>query len=113
MAIGEAMVVTIHKKLQKIMIESDSQLVVNSINGKISVPKDAINLIEDIRVLSFCFIDFRIEYCDRSTNREADATRKCPELSFVGCFVSTLLCWYSIVFLSYQKKKKSSFDSKK
>lgn len=33
---------TIHKKLQKIFIESDSQLVINSINSKIRVSGDII-----------------------------------------------------------------------
>lgn len=68
------------------MIESYSQLIINSINGKISVPKDVFNLIEDIRVLSNCCIDIGIESCDRSTNWETDATRKCPEISFVVMF---------------------------
>lgn len=36
----------IQKGMQRIGIQSDSQLVVNPVNGKIRVPKDIINLAE-------------------------------------------------------------------
>lgn len=45
---------TIRKAIQKqqIIIQSDTQLAVNSINGKTHVPRDIINLVEDMCTLS-------------------------------------------------------------
>lgn len=42
------------------IVKSDSQLIVNSINDEISVPKDIINLVIDIRVVSSYCKDIRI-----------------------------------------------------
>lgn len=39
------------KNIQRIIIESDFQLVVNSINDKICVHKNVINLVKDIKKL--------------------------------------------------------------
>lgn len=62
-AVREAMVIAIQKKLQMIIIESHSQLVLNSTSSKISVPKDIINLVADIIVLSSCLKDIGKENC--------------------------------------------------
>lgn len=42
------------------IVKSDSQLIVNSINDEISVPKDIINLVIVIRVVSTYCKDIRI-----------------------------------------------------
>lgn len=35
----------------QLIIQSDSQLVVNSVNGKIEIPKDVMNLVEIVKCL--------------------------------------------------------------
>lgn len=37
----------IQKRIQRIIIQSDSHIVVNAINGKMGVPKEIIDLVED------------------------------------------------------------------
>lgn len=74
-AIEEAIV--IQKNLQTIIIQNDSQLVVNFILAKIAVPKEITNLIEDnIKILSSLFKDVRINYCNRLCNSDIDTTAK-------------------------------------
>lgn len=48
LAIQEPLTSVIKKTVIRIIIESDSQLIVNAINGKIFVPRDIVNLVEDI-----------------------------------------------------------------
>lgn len=48
LTVRRIVLMAIQKNLKKIIIESDSQQVVNSINRKIMAPKDIINLVEDI-----------------------------------------------------------------
>lgn len=48
------------KAIQSIIIESDSQFVINSIHDKTSMPKEIINLVEGIRSLSSSFKDISI-----------------------------------------------------
>lgn len=63
LAICEAIVMMIQKNLQKIIIGSDSQLIINSINDKASVPKDIISK-KDWPWLLYCpsdlFREFRL-----------------------------------------------------
>lgn len=49
-------------------------IVVNALNSKIAVPKDIINIVEDIRLTYIK--DYGVEYCSRNLNREADALAK-------------------------------------
>lgn len=51
LAIQEVLVMTTQNDLHRIIIESDSQLVINVVHGKRSIPKDIINLIENIKWL--------------------------------------------------------------
>lgn len=51
LAMREAILMVIHKGIQRIIIQSDSQLVANSINIKMEVPKDITNLVEDVKCL--------------------------------------------------------------
>lgn len=51
LAIMEAIVTTILQNLQKIIVKSDSSLMVNFIHDKISVYKKIINLVKDMRML--------------------------------------------------------------
>lgn len=45
-------------------------IVASSINGKINVSKDIVNLLEDTKCLLIHFNDSRMEYCNRTINRE-------------------------------------------
>lgn len=53
------------KNIQRIIIESDFQLVVNFINDKICVHKNVRNLVKDTK--NSFFRDIRIEYCMRNS----------------------------------------------
>lgn len=50
LATREAILLVIQKCVSRIIIYSDSQLVVTSINRKIGVPEDVVNLVEDVNV---------------------------------------------------------------
>lgn len=50
----EAILMAIQKNIQRIIIKSDSQLLVNLINGNNCVLKDIIKLVEDIRIPYGC-----------------------------------------------------------
>lgn len=54
-------------KLQKIAIESDSQLVISSIHGT-TIPKKITNFMEDKRRLSMLLEDVLIKHCSRVCN---------------------------------------------
>lgn len=56
----------------RILILNDSQVIVNPINGKISVSKNIVNLMDDIRRLSVPFRESTIEYCNGVINSETD-----------------------------------------
>lgn len=72
LAVREAILMAIQRSIQRIIIQRDSQLVVNSTNGKIRVPKDNINLVEDVK----CLLNSSLEYCNRIINMDADALAK-------------------------------------
>lgn len=71
LAIQKVMVSAIQHTLHRIIIESDSQAMVNSIYGIIFMSKEIINIVEDIRSLFLLVKDIRIEYYSRVCNREA------------------------------------------
>lgn len=58
-----------------IMIQKNLQLVVHSIKDMICVSKNIINLVKEIKILSYFFSDIRIEF-RQLINKEADATTK-------------------------------------
>lgn len=64
LTIREAIRNVIRENLQWIIIKSDFEVIVNSINGKLNIHKDIINLVKNIRILTFVIRDIRIEYCD-------------------------------------------------
>lgn len=64
------------KKIQRIIGQSDSQLIVNYVNKKIGVLKDIINLVKDIKYLLDHFIVCRLEYYNRNINRFGDRCAK-------------------------------------
>lgn len=70
----EAFTMVIKKNLHQIIIESDSQLTVNAIHCKNSVPRDTVNLV--IRNVGFLLNEVTIGYCPRRCNREADRVVK-------------------------------------
>lgn len=58
------------------MHQYDSQIVVNSVKGKIAVSRDIINLVKDIRGLGLYFKDFVLNYYYRSANKDDDVIAK-------------------------------------
>lgn len=70
-------------RILRISIQSDSLIVVNVVNGKIAVPKDIINIVEDIRLILLDIKDYRGEYYSRNLNRETDALAKKGWCSFM------------------------------
>lgn len=70
--VREAMMAAIMLGSLKVCINTDSQIIVNTVNGKVTILKDILNLVEDIRRLSVCFTDFNLDYCVRADNRDAD-----------------------------------------
>lgn len=64
------------KDSSKVIIERDLQLVVDAIHDKISVPKDIINLVEDIKKVLSLIKDISRNYCNRVYNRNADRVAK-------------------------------------
>lgn len=63
--VRESILTETHKVIQQIIIQSDSQMIVNSISSKNCVPRDIVNLVVDIRQLFILFGESRIEYCNR------------------------------------------------
>lgn len=56
-AVREVILMAAQKKAVADHHRSDYQLVINVINGKIGILKDIINIVEDIKLLLFCFSD--------------------------------------------------------
>lgn len=69
-------VMAIHKKLQRIITESDSQYVVNAIDDKAYVPSVILNLVEDIKIVNLYLSVTSIEYGIILTNKKADVIAK-------------------------------------
>lgn len=55
LAVPEAILMAIQKGIQQIIIQNDSQLIINSINGKIRVQKD-------VKYFLARFSDSKVEY---------------------------------------------------
>lgn len=60
--VPKAIPMATQKSFSRTVIQNDSQLVVNAIKGKIGVPKDIMNLVEDIKYLLTHFIECKVEY---------------------------------------------------
>lgn len=71
-SVREAILMTIRKDIHRIIIQSDSQVNANSINGKILVPKDIVDLVEDVRKLLVLLNNSKVEFYHRKTNCEPD-----------------------------------------
>lgn len=65
-AIGEALRITSERNMDKVLIESNSQLVINSIRGSITVPSQIINYGIYIINIVRNFDDIQFSYCNRS-----------------------------------------------
>lgn len=63
--VRESIVMPMQKYIRKTINESNSQFIVRSINRKTWVPKDIINPVEDIRIITSSFQDIRLENCNR------------------------------------------------
>lgn len=63
LVICEALLKASQKNTQRVIIQSDVQLFLNSINGKTHVPKDIVNLVNDINNLHSHLKESGIEYC--------------------------------------------------
>lgn len=75
-AIRQAIIKAIMMGRSKVRVYSDSQSVVKAVNRNSVVPKDIINLVEDIKWLSSYFTEFVLEYCSREDNKQADEIAK-------------------------------------
>lgn len=69
-AFRHAIIAAIRMECSEVCINSNSQIAVNAVYRKMTVLKDIINLVEDIRWLCSYFKDFVLEYCYRNTNRK-------------------------------------------
>lgn len=69
-AVYEDIFMAIQKNIPRTIIHSDSQVVINAINGKIGAPKDVVNLVETIKKLFARFLESILEYYNRSTNSQ-------------------------------------------
>lgn len=65
-AVRQAIIAAIKMGRRKVYIQSDSQIVLKAVNGKMAIPKDFINLVEDIRWSSSYFKAFVWDYCYRN-----------------------------------------------
>lgn len=72
----EAILMAIRRSVSRIIIQSDSQLVVNAINGKIGALKDIINLVADIKFFLTCFSECRLEYYNGAIKTDVDVLAK-------------------------------------
>lgn len=99
-AVQDAILAAIQKDIRWIIIHFDSLAVVNSINGRIEVSKDIINLVEDVTCLLTHFSYSRLEYCNRVIKVDADALTKRTYLYSLCCTLPP-----SIFFFEKQKKK--------
>lgn len=66
----------LHMWIPRISIHSDSLIVVNAVNGKLAIPRDNIDIVEDIRITLRNFEKYRVDYCSGNLNTEADALAK-------------------------------------
>lgn len=95
------------QNLCMIIIESESQMVLNPIPDKIFVSKEIINLMEDIRMLSSVFKDIRIDYRHRVCTGEANKSAKHANVHLV-CSSIVSFVWsviYSLFFVQEMKKE--------
>lgn len=74
--VREAILIAIHKDIRRIIIQSNSQIVVNSINDNISMLKDIVNSVKDIKKFLVPLSGSRIEYCHKGINYEVDRLAK-------------------------------------
>lgn len=74
--VSQAIIMAIKKNIPMFCIHSDSKVIINTINGKIDVPKDIINLVKDIRCFLSHIKESRLEYYNRTTNRDANTIAK-------------------------------------
>lgn len=72
LTICEAILTTIQKQLLDIIMESDSQLVIQAIEVAIQAPSQIFNVIEDIRILTKTFRYIKFIYYNKFVNKFAD-----------------------------------------
>lgn len=75
-AVRQTILVVIKMESSKVCINTDSKIVVNALKRKMTVPKDILILVKDIKWLSVYFKVFVLKYCYRNDNREADIIAK-------------------------------------
>lgn len=61
-----------HLKLDNLLVESESHIVINSILGKVKTPSQIVNYITDIANLTHNFSSVHFIYRNRDMNRLAD-----------------------------------------
>lgn len=88
-AMRKTLKIAIQAKTDNLIIESNSQLLINSIIGKTKVPSQFVNLVNDILLLVRNFRNIQFIYCKRAANRMTDKIAKSAHCTFNG------LCKYS------------------
>lgn len=85
-------------------------MVVNTTNEKISILKDIINLVKDIRCLLSHINDSRLKYYNKNINRETDAIAKMLIFNdtLYLCFL-VMKNFFSFLVL-FKKKKRMLFE---
>lgn len=58
--------------MQQVIMETDSVIIVNVINGEATPPRLIGNIVEDIKMLPKAVRNMKFVYCNRSTNMLAD-----------------------------------------
>lgn len=86
---------TIQQDIQKVIIGRDSQLVNNSTNDKICMPKEIINLEEDIRIFSSFFRGIKFECYNRLINRDTGWLKR----PMFNCAYSLYIVYSFFIFL--------------
>lgn len=108
LTIREAIMVAVKKKLHRIIIDSDSQLVMNTSHGKISARRDIVSIVEDIRNICFTLKEVSIGYCTRECNGVADRVAKSARKHLLyrictGCCLIkvSFFCFFFLTYNTY------------
>lgn len=75
-AVRQAPMLAANMPIPRLLIHSDSMIAVSGVNGKVAIPKDIINIVKDIRPILLSFKEYRVDYCSKNLNTEADVISK-------------------------------------
>lgn len=75
-AVRQALIMARKMSIPKALIRCDAKVVVNAINGRTSVHKKIITIVEDIKILFSMSRNYSVKYCNRVIDRDADILSK-------------------------------------